>query len=58
MLFNEDISVYIIRIEQIQIDIDKMFRIARFVENILQLFYIDMKTPTVHNTCAVIISVG
>jgi len=39
VLFNEDISVYIITIAQIQIDIDKMFKIARFVENIFLHFH-------------------
>jgi len=34
-----------------------MFKIARFVENIFYIS-IDMETPTVHNTYAIVISVG
>lgn len=34
-----------------------MFKITRFVENIFYIF-IDMETPTVYNTYAIIISIG
>lgn len=41
-------------IAQIEIDIDKMFKMARFVENIFYIF-VDREMVTVYNTYAVII---